>query len=454
MQQRKEKRQHFRKRIKNLIIGKARNIQDPLLFHKISLIAIFAWIGLGSDALSSSAYGPAEAFLALGKYSHLSVFIALMVASTILIISASYSQIVKLFPQGGGGYIVASKLLSPTAGMISGCALLIDYVLTITVSIASGVDAIFSFLPVEYHQWKLMFALLAIVFLIVINLRGVRESIFSLLPIFALFVLTHIFALAYGLFTHAPQVSQTITATAGDVSSALSSLGLFGFLFLLLHAYSMGAGTYTGIEAVSNAMPVLREPKVLTARRAMFYMTWSLVILVLGLMISYTLFGVEHVPGKTLNAVLFENIASSWPPLLGRAFVLITLISEAALLFVAAQTGFLGGPSILANMAGDGWLPKRFTVLSDRFVIQNGILIMGFASLFMMILTRGSIGFLILLYSISVFITFCLSQLGMVHYWWANKIAGWIKGIFLNGLGLLISVLILGSMLIVKFKSG
>src|SRR5512143_2521240 len=133
--------------LKNVIIGKARDPHDSGLFHKLSLIAFFAWVGLGADGLSSSCYGPEEAFLSLGTHSYLGLFVGLASVFTIWVISTSYSQIIELFPTGGGGYLVASKLLSPTFGMVSGCALLIDYVLTITISIASGADALFSFLP-------------------------------------------------------------------------------------------------------------------------------------------------------------------------------------------------------------------------------------------------------------------------------------------------------------------
>ena len=183
------------KRLKTLILGKAHNIYDPSLFRNISLIAVFAWVGLGADAISSSSYGPQEAFLALGSHQYLAIFVALFIALTIFIISISYSQIVELFPHGGGGYLVASKLLSPSLGMISGCALLIDYVLTISVSIASGTDAVFSFLPQGWHSFKLVFAIFCILILILINLRGAKESVFSLMPIFIIFIATHAFAI-------------------------------------------------------------------------------------------------------------------------------------------------------------------------------------------------------------------------------------------------------------------
>ena len=215
-----------------------------------------------------------------------------------------------------------------------------------------------------------------------------------------------------------------ITATARDVRSAQSELGLVGMIFLILRSYSMGAGTFTGIEAVSNGLPILREPKVETAKQTMRYMAGSLAFMVVGIMGGYILYRVEPVAGKTLNAVLLENVARNWPANLGYYFVLITLASEAVLLFVAAQTGFLDGPRVLSNMALDRWFPTRFAMLSDRLVNQNGILIMGVISLVMMILSGGSVRFLVVLYSINVFVTFSLSQLGMVRHWWNCRTAG------------------------------
>src|SRR5512143_3940863 len=174
----------FIHRIKNIIIGGKHDIEDRKIFHTLSLIAFFAWVGLGADGLSSSCYGPEEAFIALHGHTYLSVFVAIMSGITVLIIAASYSQLIELFPTGGGGYLVASKLLSPTVGMISGSALLIDYVLTITISVASGADALFSFLPSTWLPYKLTLALSGVAVLTVMNMRGAKESILPLVPIF------------------------------------------------------------------------------------------------------------------------------------------------------------------------------------------------------------------------------------------------------------------------------
>jgi amino acid transporter len=274
-------------RIKAAVLGTARDVRDPGIFHKLSLVAFFAWVGLGADGLSSANYGPEQSFLALGSHGTLGIFVALATAVTILVVAASYSQIVELFPSGGGGYLVVSKLLSPTLGMVSGCALLIDYVLTITLSIASGADAIFSFLPLGWQPLRLALALAGVIVLTVLNLRGVKESVAPLVPVFLLFLVTHAFAIVFALGTHLPALGDAARATAADARAAGAELGGLGVVVLALRAYSMGAGTYTGIEAVSNGLPILREPRVQTARRTMRLMSISLAFMAAGLMIGY-----------------------------------------------------------------------------------------------------------------------------------------------------------------------
>ncbi len=444
------------RRFKEVIIGRARKLSDSTTFHRISLIAFLAWIGLGADGISSSSYGPEEAYRYLGQHHYLALFVALGTIITIFIISTSYKQIIRLFPHGGGGYLVATKLISPFVGMISGSALLIDYLLTITLSISSGADAIFSFLPESFHPFRLIFATGALVLMIVLNLRGVKESVMTLVPIFMLFILTHIFLILYIFFTKSHDLTHMVTDTSADLHNSVMELGLFGTLFIIMKAYSMGAGTYTGIEAVSNGMPILREPKVVTASRTMTLMAFSLSILVLGLMVGYSLYAVQIIPGRTLNAVLLESATQGWEKYLGFAFISITLFSEAILLFVAAQTGFLDGPRIMANMAADQWFPKRFASLSDRLVNQRGIVLMGLSAIILMIVSGGRVSLLIVLYSINVFITFSLSQMGMVHHWWIErkKNPHWIKGIIINGIGLLLTGFILTSVIIIKFGEG
>ena len=443
------------RRIRHLALGNPKDPFDRSIFHKLALLPFFAWVGLGADGLSSSCYGPEEAFKALGAHPVLALFVALCTTLTVFVISASYGQIIELFPSGGGGYLVASKLLSPGWGMFSGSALLIDYVLTITISIASSGDAIFSFLPHHWHWAKLPFDLFLLVLLGGMNLRGAKESVKTLVPIFLVFVVTHVVAIVWAVGIHVPEAGAVAVRTSHDVSTAVRDLGLLPMIFLVLRAYSMGAGTFTGIEAVSNGLPILSEPKVRTGKRTMAYMAISLSFTAFGLMLAYLLFHVAPMEGKTLNAVLFEKLTAGWGGF-GTAFVLTTLVSEGALLFVAAQAGFIDGPRVLSNMALDHWLPSRFSLLSDRLVTQNGVLVMATASFLVLLVSRGDVGFLVVLYSINVFITFTLSQAGMVKHWFQECRSGrrWLRPMAISALGCGLSAFILGFVIYEKFAEG
>jgi amino acid transporter len=444
------------KRIRGFWIGGALDPSKPGTYHQLSLIAFFAWVGLGSDGLSSSAYGPEEAFIALGAHTHLAILVGLASAITVFVISASYMQIIEAFPAGGGGYLVASKLLSPFLGMVSGCALLIDYILTITISVAGAADAVFSFLPHGLLPFKEDFALACLGILILLNLRGVKESVVPLVPVFLIFLLTHGFTILYVAWTHLPQFGTLLSETAADARATHGELGAVGLGLLLMRAYSMGAGTYTGIEAVSNGLPILREPKVKTGKRTMVYMAVSLGFTVFGLILAYLLYRLRREPGRTLNASLFWAMTDPWPEPWSNAFTSAALGSEALLLFAAAQAGFLGGPRVLANMAADHWLPSRFSNLSDRLVTQNGVLIMGAAAVGTLLLTHGSVQYLVVLYSITVFITFALSQAGMLRYWsiMKNRTPHWRRRAAINGLGFLLCAFILAAMILLKFDEG
>jgi len=444
-------------RIKRILLGAPRDLFDPKIFHNISLIAFFAWVGLGADGISSSSYGPEEAYLALGSHSVLAIFVAVMTVGTILIISGSYAQIIEAFPSGGGGYIVASKLLGERAGVVSGSALVIDYVLTITISVAAGADAIFSFLPLHLAAYKIWFTSFVILLLIWLNLRGVKESVMVLTPIFLAFLLTHIPLILYAVLRHLPELPTVGARVSADLGSASREIGWLGVGALLLRAYSMGAGTYTGIEAVSNSMQTLREPRVHTGKKAMAYMALSLSFLAGGIILGYVLNGVVPTHGKTLNAVLFSDLMHNlWIPGAAKFLVAIVLFTEAILLFVAAQTGFLGGPQVLSNMANDSYMPHRFAHLSERLVTKYGVYFMGGMAFLMLFITGGSVRYLVIMYSINVFLTFTLSQFGMVLHWWKNRGAErkWRFGLAMNGVGCTLTVSILCSTVYMKFPEG
>ena len=430
-------------KIRRALVGKPRNLRDTSLFHRISLIPFLAWVGLGADGLSSSAYGPEEAFKTLGSHTYLAVALALMTGLTVFIISAGYRGIIESFPFGGGGYVVASKLLGRSAGVISGSALLVDYVLTITVSIAAAGDVIFSFLPPAWLGLKLPVEVMFIFGLTTLNVRGVRESAITLAPIFMIFVVSHAAVIVGGVLGHASQLPATAQAVGSGFHAGLGTLGIGGMLLLFVHAYSLGGGTYTGIEAVSNGLPIMREPRVQTAKRTMLYMAVSLACTAAGLLLCYLLWGVSPVSGKTLNAVLVEKMTAHIP--LGTPLAIITLFSEGVLLVVAAQAGFIDGPRVLANMAVDHWVPRRFAALSDRLTTQKGIVLMGGASLAALFYTHGDVGKIVVMYSINVFLTFSLSLFGMAKKTIAERARtpGWGRkaALFVTGFALCFTIL-------------
>ena len=445
--------------LRELLFGKPKDPLDPKVFHQISLVAFLAWVGLGADGLSSSAYGPEEAFLALGEHFYLALPLAILTAVTVFVISASYSQIIELFPTGGGGYLVATKLLGPKAGLVSGSALVVDYMLTITISIASSADALFSFLPATLQPYKIFAQVFFIFGLIFLNLRGVRESVIFLLPIFLLFVVMHIVVITLGVAPHLGDMPSLVADSYRETAGDVQGLGLLATLAILLHAYSLGGGTYTGIEAVSNGLQILREPRVETGKKTMVYMATSLAFTASGILLCYLLNRVVHEPGKTLNASLFERVYGVFFGMDSTAtavLVIITLVTEAALLIVAAQAGFLDGPRVLSNMSLDSWAPHRLSHLSDQLVTRNGVWFMGLASLAFLIYSHGNVKLLVVMYSINVFLTFTLSQLGMCRHWWEMRKSAspWRQPLFVNGFGLLLTATILFVTVTTKFAEG
>src|SRR5262249_2160621 len=292
-----------------------------------------------------------------------------------------------------------------------------------------------------------------------LNLRGVKESVAVLMPIFVAFLVSHFALILYGLLIHIGDIGPMLGATINDTRSAAGELGMLGVAALFLKAYSLGGGTFTGIEAVSNSTAILREPRVETGKRTMGYMASSLAFTAGGILLCYLLNGVMPEPGRTLNASLWSQLTSGWMigsfPI-GVWVMVFTLLAEGALLFVAAQTGFVAGPATLAAMAVDQWVPKRFAHLSERLVTQNGILAMGLAAIATIAYARGEVKLLIVMYSINVFLTFTLSQLGMVRHWWAVRRSEghWRRRFLLALLGSFVTCAILVITSVIKFGQG
>src|SRR5437899_10280050 len=458
-------------RVKRLLLGRPKNRQDPHLFRHISLIAFLAWVGLGADGLSSSAYGPEEAFKNLGEHTYLAVFLAAATAFTVMIIAAAYSRVIEHFPFGGGGYIVASRLLGPRLGLVSGCALCVAYVLTISISIAAGGDAVFSVLPDGGHlanmiivglPLKLHVELAGTLVLLLLNLIGVKESVTTLMPIFLTFLLTHAVIIVAGIRAKPGRAHEVAHEVSAGLSHGMSTLGFGGLALLFLRAYSLGGGTYTGIEAVSNGLQIMREPRVQTGKRTMTYMALSLAATASGIILCYLLLDVRFVDDNhTMNSLLAAKVAGNVQLAglpVGQWFVFITLLSEALLLFVAAQAGFSDGPRVMANMAHDSWFPHRFSALSDRLTMQNGVLLMGGAGFLMLLHTRGKVDALVVLYSINVFLTFSLTQAAMLRYWLRGdtreKHPDWRHHIGIHLVGGTLCVTILIITISEKFREG
>ncbi|EKD77131.1 MAG: hypothetical protein ACD_42C00471G0001 [uncultured bacterium] len=421
---------------------------------KTALISFFAWIGLGADALSSSCYGPEESYKALLQYPDLTLFVALGTILSIFVIALSYNQVVELFPSGGGGYKVASQLLGPMAGVVSGSALIIDYVLTIAISTASGADAVYSFLSPTAAFTKLPVEFSIIGLFIFLNLRGMKESIRIVMPLFLGFVITTIALITYGIVTHAHAMSYVTLRSFHQAHVLSSHVGVLLMLSFILHAYSLGSGTYTGIEAVSNNVNKLVEPRVKTGKMTMLYMAISLAIVAGGITLLYMLYHVRPIPGKTLNAVVFHDILGNSS--FGHIALIVTLAFEAGILFVAANTGFLAGPTVLSNMAADNWLPRRFQLLSSRLVNSQGIIFYGVSAMLILLLSDGRVDWLVVLYSINVFITFSMTTLGMFSYWLSNfsNTSQWWAKCAMSLLGFILTSFILCVVVVSKFFEG
>jgi amino acid transporter len=474
------------KKIRAFLFGAPKDVRSEKTFHSISLVAMLAWVGLGADGLSSSSYGPDAAFREImtpeHDFSSLAAFLALGTALTVFIISYAYTRIIEHFPSGGGGYVVATKLLGPRFGVVSGSALLVDYILTITTSIAAGGEAVFYLIPRQWfgkaamglspddigtwldpvQRTKVTIEIVAIAVLIVLNIRGVKESVAAITPVFAAFVLTHVVLLAVAVGGHFGDFSAVASQAGDNLHGTVRALGVFGALALTVRAYSLGGGTYTGIEAVSNGVLIMREPKTRTAKRTMVLMAVSLSITAGGIILAYLLVHVApdfNDPTKPMNAILLDRVAGGWRLGgfdVGYWFVLVALCSEAGLLFIAAQTGFVDGPRVMANMAVDSWLPHRYAALSERLSMQNGVILMGGTSIAALLYTHGNVEKLVVMYSINVFLTFSLSNLGMARFWVKHRDEhpDWYRHLPVHVIGLALCTTILVVTSVVKFAVG
>jgi amino acid transporter len=440
--------------------------RDPMAWQtwrNAALVAVLAWAGVGADSLSSANYGPEEAYKALHLTGHepLVLWLALITALTVVVISLAYVQIIALFPNGGGGYRAATTLVHPYAGLLSGSALIVDYSLTIAISVAAATDAMFNLVPLEWLAFKPFALAGGLGFLLFINLRGVRESVTVLAPVFFGFLLTHVVLIGFGLWAKSDELVSAVVNAEHQVNAVKTEGGTWGLIAIIATAYAAGAGTYTGIEALSENAHTLKPPRAQTGARAMALIAISLAVIAGGILLLYTVWLPQLEPGKTLNAVVFrDTLAQLFPDheIARQIFMGVAMLFAAALLLVAAASGFLGGPAVLAWMALDKWAPHSFAHLSSRLVAQNGVITMATAAGLLLLFTGGQVHSLVVLYSINVFLTFSLSLTGLLRYNLAHRrqlpFGRWLRRTAISGVALFVAVSILITLFLAKFSQG
>lgn len=401
---------------------------------------------MASDAVSSVAYAAEEilyvliAVIGLMSYVWLG-WVSLMIIGLLLILTVSYIQVIKAYPQGGGAYIVAKENLGVKAGLIAGAALLIDYILTVAVSASSGVAAIISAFPnLSKHKIALVIGLITI--LTILNLRGVSESakIFSI-PTY-LFIVSMIFMIIYGLIKFSlygaptPMVHEQIKMS-GTIS-----------LFLILRAFSSGCSALTGLEAVSNSVPNFKEPRQKNAITVMVLLS-TLILFIFG--------------GTSLLARFYHAVPVGYPTVIaqiaygvfGKTFMFYVIqFSTAVILIMACNTAFTGFPMLMYIVGKDGFAPRQFTIRGKRLSFSTGIIALSFVAAILVVIFDATTHRLIPLYAVGVFLSFTLAQTGMVIHWKSVKEPGWKKRAFINGFGAFITVITTLIIIYEKFTEG
>ena len=412
---------------RRLIIGRpfrSDRLSHTLLPKRIAL-PVFA-----SDALSSVAYAPEEVFLMLSvagvaAYA-LTPWIGLAVAAVMLVVVASYRQNVHAYPSGGGDYEVVTTNLGDTAGLVVASALMVDYVLTVAVSTASAMSNIGSALPVVAHH-KVSFCVAAILLVMALNLRGVRESgVAFAVPTYA-FIIGILVMIGWGLFRIFVLGNPLRAESAGfQMHAAHGQIVGFALAFLVARSFSSGCAALTGVEAISNGVPAFQKPKSRNAATTLLMLGGIAVTLLMGIIVLAEQIGVKLVEDpatqltgappnyeqKTLVAQLAETVFGSFHI----GFLLIATVT-ALILVLAANTAFNGFPVLGSILAQHSYLPRQLHTRGDRLAFSNGILFLSAAALLAIIAFRGEVTALIQLYIVGVFISFTLSQIGMVRHW-------------------------------------
>ncbi|WP_338555228.1 APC family permease [Paenibacillus sp. KS-LC4] len=425
--------------LKRLLIGrplKSNELGDQKLI-KLKALAI-----LSSDALSSVAYGPEQILLVLITVSAAAFWYSIPIAAFVLILLLalilSYRQIIFAYPQGGGAYVVSKENLGIFPGLISGGSLLVDYILTVAVSVSAGTDAITSAFP-SLHEHNVLIAVIFVILITILNLRGVTESASILAYPVYLFVLALFILIGAGIYNIVTgQVPPELHTPIGTPVAGVS-------LFLLLRAFASGSSALTGVEAISNAIPNFRDPAPRNAAKTLALMGILLAILFSGIVFLAYFYGIKPAAEVTVVSQIAEHT-------FGRHFMYFFIQGTTALILIlAANTGYSAFPLLAVNLAKDKFIPRMFTVRGDRLGYSNGIISLGVLSILLIIAFGGQTEHLIPLYAVGVFIPFTLSQTGMIVKWVRQKPKGWALKLLINSAGALISFIVTMMFFLTKF---
>jgi amino acid transporter len=427
--------------LKRWVVGKPMPLAQA---HHERLTKTVALAVFSSDALSSVAYATEEILLVLilagAAAAHLSVPLALAIAGLLLIVAVSYQQTIHAYPSGGGSYIVARANLGPTPGLVAAAALLIDYVLTVSVSVAAGVAALTSAVPgLLTHRVALGVSFIALIAFA--NLRGVRESgrVFAV-PTY-LFIVTFAALVAAGLYRSLRGDLQPLPPHSTEASSMLT-------WFLVLRAFSSGCTALTGIEAISNGVPAFQPPESRNASVTMGWMASILGVLFLGITVLAWVLRVTPLENETVVSQIARALFGTG------LFYYIVQGSTMLILVLAANTSFADFPRLSSLLSRDRYAPRQFTKLGDRLVFSNGILILGALAALLIVIFRGETHALIPLYAVGVFLSFTLSQTGMIRHWLMDHGEGWHWRLAINGTGAVVTGLVTLVIAVTKFTHG
>ena len=422
-------------------------VGNPLMTEMLHHERIPKWKALAvlsSDALSSVAYATEEVLIPLSLFATAAVAwsmpIALAIAILIVIVTISYRQTIDAYPNGGGAYTVAKENIGVNAGLVAGAALLIDYVLTVSVSVAAGIENLAAAFPILLPH-KMAIDIIVILVVMTFNLRGVRESanVFALPTYF--FVFSFVTLIVAGLWQSAmgqvPDVIPVIHETYPSVP-----------IFLLMRAFASGCSALTGIEAISNGIPIFQEPSQKNAKITMAWMSVILGSLFLGVTLLAHIFGIMPKEGETAVSLLAHAVFGDG------AFYYIVQASTTMILVLAANTSYADFPRLCSLLARDRFLPRQLASLGDRLVFSNGIAGLSFAAILLIILFQGDTHHLIPLYAVGVFLSFTLSQAGMVIHHLRDREPGWRKSLIFNGAGAITTLVVLLVIGVTKFIHG